>query len=120
MDVAALGRRHAHRDGRRRARMDVNGTSMSGKGFPSPPLSHAVLNVEAAPAPAPEAAAATEAVARLRQPTGPHARPVARLRGCDRWAGVGLQDRGEDPAPCVIEGIPGNETLCGEADGSAA
>ncbi len=31
-----------------------------------------------------------------------------------------LQNAGEDPAQCVIEGIPGDEPLFGEADGSAA
>ena len=31
-----------------------------------------------------------------------------------------LRDRGEDPAKCVIEGIPSDEALVGQADGSAA
>ena len=31
-----------------------------------------------------------------------------------------LQEGGEDPSQCVIEGIPGDESLFGEVDGSAA
>ncbi|GEM_PF-1962384 len=31
-----------------------------------------------------------------------------------------LRAFGEDPASCVVEGIPGDDALLGEADGSAA
>jgi hypothetical protein len=31
-----------------------------------------------------------------------------------------LEANGEDPAACVVEGIPGHDALLGEADGSAA
>ena len=31
-----------------------------------------------------------------------------------------LRTRGEDPTLCVIDGIPGDDALYGEADGSAA